>query len=74
MPKHYASGRGLQEKILEGVNILADNVASTLGPRGRSVILYKASAPITVLFAPFSPSAEKVILNLVMVLVDELFS
>ena len=45
MPKHYASGRGLQEKILEGVNILADNVASTLGPRGRSVILYKASAP-----------------------------
>jgi chaperonin GroEL len=44
MPKHYESGRNLQERILEGVNILADNVASTLGPRGRNVVLYKAGA------------------------------
>jgi len=45
MPKHYESGRDLQERILEGVNILADNVASTLGPRGRNVLLYKVGAP-----------------------------
>ena len=45
MSKHYESGRGLQEKILEGVDILADNVASTLGPRGRNVVLYKVGAP-----------------------------
>ena len=37
--KIYESGASLDEKILEGVNILADNVVSTLGPRGRNVIL-----------------------------------
>jgi chaperonin GroEL len=30
----------LHQKILNGANVLADNVASTLGPRGRNVILY----------------------------------
>jgi chaperonin GroEL len=39
--KHYSSGRALHEKLLEGINDLADNVASTLGPRGRNVILHK---------------------------------
>jgi len=39
MPKHYKSDFELQRDILEGVNILADNVASTLGPRGRNVII-----------------------------------
>ena len=39
MTKHYNSGVSLGEKILNGVNILTDNVASTLGPRGRNVIL-----------------------------------
>ena len=39
MTKHYDSGTSLGEKILRGVNQLADNVASTLGPRGRNVIL-----------------------------------
>ncbi len=29
----------MNQKILNGVNILADNVGSTLGPRGRNVIL-----------------------------------
>jgi len=29
----------MNQKILNGINILADNVASTLGPRGRNVIL-----------------------------------
>ena len=37
--KHYDNGAGLNEKILNGINTLADNVASTLGPRGRNVIL-----------------------------------
>lgn len=44
MTKHYSSGRALHEKILEGVNELADNVAATLGPRGRNVILHKKDA------------------------------
>jgi len=40
--KHYNSGAPLSDKILNGVNILADNVASTLGPKGRNVILQEA--------------------------------
>lgn len=39
MTKHYSSGSDMGQKILNGVNILADNVGSTLGPRGRNVIL-----------------------------------
>jgi len=39
MSKTYASGLELQQKILSGVNKLADNVAATLGPKGRNVIL-----------------------------------
>ena len=46
--KEYCNGNTLHQKILEGVNILADNVASTLGPRGRNVILQnKGRNPIT---------------------------
>jgi|TARA_R110000824_G_scaffold11540_7_gene50475 chaperonin GroEL len=42
----YDNDESLQKKILEGANILADNVASTLGPRGRNVILQeKNKAP-----------------------------
>ena len=45
--KKYAHGQGLHEKILSGVNKLADNVASTLGPRGRTVIINQSGrAPI----------------------------
>jgi len=40
MSRKYESGTSLHQKILNGANILADNVASTLGPRGRNVILY----------------------------------
>jgi len=40
--KVYSSDTKLQEKILNGINKLADNVASTLGPRGRNVLLHKA--------------------------------
>jgi chaperonin GroEL len=35
----YNSQQALQQKIMDGVNTLADNVASTLGPRGRNVLL-----------------------------------
>jgi len=44
LTKHYESGTELSQKILKGVNILADNVASTLGPRGRNVILKRNDA------------------------------
>jgi chaperonin GroEL (HSP60 family) len=37
--KNYSDGKELLEKILNGVNKLADNVASTLGPKGRNVII-----------------------------------
>jgi len=47
MAKSYAQGKELREKILKGINILADNVASTLGPKGRNVILHKkGSSPM----------------------------
>ena len=47
MTKHYGSGSSMSEKILNGVNTLADNVGSTLGPRGRNVILQeKGKRPI----------------------------
>jgi len=39
LTRKYDSGTSLSQKILEGANILADNVASTLGPKGRNVIL-----------------------------------
>ena len=39
MSKIYSSNLELQQRILNGVNKLADNVAATLGPKGRNVIL-----------------------------------
>ena len=39
MSKDVLFGRELNEKILKGVNILADAVGATLGPRGRNVII-----------------------------------
>ena len=47
MSKQYADSENLQKKILSGVNKLANNVAATLGPKGRNVILAKkGSNPI----------------------------
>jgi len=47
MSKDYCDGRSLSEAILKGANVLADNVSSTLGPRGRNVILQeKGKTPI----------------------------
>lgn len=40
--RHYKNGQDLTTKILSGVNKLANNVGSTLGPRGRTVgIMYQ---------------------------------
>jgi len=39
--KQYSDGKELHKQLLEGVNKLADNVASTYGPKGRNVILRK---------------------------------
>jgi len=38
--KTFSSGNQLRDKILEGITTLYDNVAATLGPRGRTVILH----------------------------------
>lgn len=46
MGREYDDNQTLQQKILKGADILADNVASTLGPRGRNVLLKeKGKAP-----------------------------
>ena len=39
MGRSYDDNQTLQQKIMNGANKLADNVASTLGPRGRNVLL-----------------------------------
>ena len=42
MPKcKFESRAELNAKVLRGVNALADNVAATLGPKGRNVILHQ---------------------------------
>ena len=48
--KHYQNGQELNAKILRGIDILADNVASTLGPKGRNVILYHKDENIPVAY------------------------
>ena len=40
MNKHYENGLELSQKMLKGINALADNVGSTLGPKGRNVALF----------------------------------
>ena len=46
MSRDYDDNQSLQHKIMNGANKLADNVASTLGPRGRNVLLQeKGKAP-----------------------------
>ena len=45
--KQFQNGKKLQTHILDGVNKLADVVGSTLGPKGRNVLLHrKGSNPI----------------------------
>jgi len=45
MSRNYESKEALQRKIIKGANILADNVASTLGPKGRNVLLQENGKP-----------------------------
>ena len=45
MHRKYDDGSSLHKKIIEGVDILADNVASTLGPKGRNVLLREKGKP-----------------------------
>ncbi len=46
MSKDYIlHGDDIRQKLLSGANKLADAVASTLGPRGQNVILYKRGLP-----------------------------
>ena len=41
---HILFGNDIRQKLLNGANKLADAVASTLGPRGQNVILYRRGA------------------------------
>ena len=47
--KSFANGQELSTKILQGVDKLTDMVASTLGPRGRNVILFHKQENIPVI-------------------------
>lgn len=38
--KHFQSKEELRKRLLSGISKLTENVASTLGPKGRNVILY----------------------------------
>ncbi len=47
MTKYFNSGPGLNRSVVAGVTTLLENVATTLGPRGRNVILQpEGSTPI----------------------------
>src|SRR6201982_2852501 len=40
--KHVRFGQDARDRVLRGVNILADAVTVTLGPKGRNVVLEKS--------------------------------
>ena len=44
MNDHILFGNEIRQKLLNGANKLADAVASTLGPSGQNVILYRRGA------------------------------
>ena len=39
MPKEVRFGHEARQRMLKGVNVLADAVKVTLGPKGRNVVL-----------------------------------
>lgn len=41
MTTHISHGPELRDKVLEGVNTLADYVATTLGPKGQNVLIHQ---------------------------------
>jgi chaperonin GroEL len=49
MTRKFSNGYELNSKILEGINKLADNVATTLGPKGRNVILFHKEQGVPVI-------------------------
>lgn len=42
MPKSILTGNEAREKLFKGINLVADTVKSTLGPKGRNVIIKRA--------------------------------
>src|SRR6202035_2585609 len=48
MAKQIVTGENLRQAILRGVNILADAVKITLGPKGRNAVIEKKFGPPTV--------------------------
>jgi len=48
MAKEIRFNQAAREKVLEGVNILADTVKVTLGPKGRNVAIEKSWGPPTI--------------------------
>ena len=49
MKRKFSKGYELNSKILNGINKLADNVATTLGPKGRNVILFHKEQGVPVI-------------------------
>ena len=43
--KKYSNKAELRQSIVEGINMLADNVAATLGPKGQNVIIQLRNKP-----------------------------
>ena len=44
MTTQLSHGTELRNKVLKGVNTLADYVATTLGPKGQNVLIHKKSS------------------------------
>tara|TARA_R110000824_G_scaffold94768_5_gene228437 strand:+ start:386 stop:1951 length:1566 start_codon:yes stop_codon:yes gene_type:complete len=49
MIRKFSKGYELNSKILDGINKLTDNVATTLGPKGRNVILFHKEQGVPVI-------------------------
>ena len=49
MTRQFKNGYELNSRILKGINTLADNVATTLGPKGRNVILFHKEQGVPVI-------------------------
>ena len=47
--KQFKQGSSLNQAIVEGVNILAENVSATLGPRGRTVAMFHKEQGVPVI-------------------------
>lgn len=45
MNEHIKVGRESIDRVIEGVNVLADVVSQTLGPKGKNVLLDKSTGP-----------------------------